>query len=89
MSAVLSLDRVDMVFGGLRAVSNVSFEVPVGKLVVLLGPSGCGKSTTLRLIAGLERVSSGRIFISKCSMLSGVAADSVLMAKLSSIHRRT
>ena len=41
----------------------VSFEADAASLLVLLGPSGCGKSTTLRLIAGLEQVSSGRIFI--------------------------
>ena len=45
------------------AVDDVSFEAPAGQFVVLLGPSGCGKSTTLRLIAGLESVSSGRILI--------------------------
>src|SRR5690606_37647106 len=42
---------------------SVSFEVEAGSLVVLLGPSGCGKSTTLRLIAGLERLDTGRILI--------------------------
>ena len=42
---------------------DVSFEVEEGSLLVLLGPSGCGKSTTLRLIAGLEQVTGGRIFI--------------------------
>ena len=41
----------------------MSFEAGAASLLVLLGPSGCGKSTTLRLIAGLEQVSSGRIFI--------------------------
>jgi sn-glycerol 3-phosphate transport system ATP-binding protein len=41
----------------------VSFEASAASLLVLLGPSGCGKSTTLRLIAGLEQLSSGRIFI--------------------------
>jgi sn-glycerol 3-phosphate transport system ATP-binding protein len=45
------------------AVDNVSFRVPEGGLTVLLGPSGCGKSTILRLIAGLENVSSGSITI--------------------------
>ena len=45
------------------AVDDISFEVGKGKLTVLLGPSGCGKSTILRLIAGLEEVSSGQIFI--------------------------
>jgi len=44
-------------------VDDVSFEADAGSFLVLLGPSGCGKSTTLRLIAGLEQVSSGRILI--------------------------
>jgi iron(III) transport system ATP-binding protein len=44
-----------------RAVRDVSFEVPEGKLFTLLGPSGCGKTTTLRSIAGLERPTSGEI----------------------------
>ena len=45
------------------AVDQVSFAVEEGTFVVLLGPSGCGKSTTLRLIAGLESVTSGRVLI--------------------------
>jgi sn-glycerol 3-phosphate transport system ATP-binding protein len=45
------------------AVDKVSFKVPESSLTVLLGPSGCGKSTILRLIAGLENVSSGSIAI--------------------------
>jgi iron(III) transport system ATP-binding protein len=44
-----------------KAVQDVSFEVPEGKLFTLLGPSGCGKTTTLRSIAGLERPRSGDI----------------------------
>src|SRR4029453_13686408 len=62
MSAI-SVQRVSKLWGTPKAVDEVSFEVPAGKLVVLLGPSGCGKSTTLRLIAGLETVSAGRISI--------------------------
>ena len=62
MSAI-SVQRVSKLWGTTKAVDEVSFEVPAGKLVVLLGPSGCGKSTTLRLIAGLETVSAGRICI--------------------------
>ena len=62
MSAI-SLRGVSKAWGAIRAVDEVSFEAPAGRFVVLLGPSGCGKSTTLRLIAGLEEVTSGRIFI--------------------------
>ena len=48
---------------GFRAVDDVTFSVPEGTLTVLLGPSGCGKSTILRMIAGLEDVTEGRIRI--------------------------
>ena len=44
-------------------VDHISFSVPRGTLTTILGPSGCGKTTTLRLIAGLESPTSGRIFI--------------------------
>jgi sn-glycerol 3-phosphate transport system ATP-binding protein len=50
-------------WGRIRAVDDVSFHVPEASLTVLLGPSGCGKSTILRMIAGLENVTSGRIAI--------------------------
>ncbi|MFX8949755.1 ATP-binding cassette domain-containing protein, partial [Acinetobacter baumannii] len=43
------------------AVADVSFAVARGTLVTLLGPSGCGKTSTLRLIAGLEQASDGRV----------------------------
>src|SRR3954466_7553258 len=45
------------------AVRGISFEVPAGTLTTILGPSGCGKTTTLRMIAGLETPTSGRILI--------------------------
>ena len=62
MSAI-SVRNVRKVWGPVAAVDGVSFEAALGSLVVLLGPSGCGKSTTLRLIAGLERVTGGSILI--------------------------
>src|ERR1700704_2929074 len=45
------------------AVKNIDLDIPDGEFMVLVGPSGCGKSTTLRMIAGLERVTSGTISI--------------------------
>ena len=60
----LRLSHVDKVFAGkVRAVRDFSLEIPGGQLVVLVGPSGCGKTTTLRLIAGLEKPSSGSIWM--------------------------
>src|SRR5262249_49110684 len=46
---------------GTRAVRGVDLAIEAGEFVVLLGPSGCGKTTTLRMIAGLETPSAGRI----------------------------
>ena len=61
--SAISLQRVSRFWGATRAVEEISFEARAGGLLVLLGPSGCGKSTTLRLIAGLEEVTAGRIAI--------------------------
>ena len=56
-------DRVTKRYGDVTAVDDISFEVRPGQLVTLLGPSGCGKTTTLRMVAGLEPVTQGRILI--------------------------
>ena len=65
MSAPSSVrfERVSKAYGAVVAVREVSFEIEAGHLVTLLGPSGCGKTTTLRMIAGLELPTSGRILI--------------------------
>ena len=55
--------KVTKVFGNVKAVRDVSFQIQSGELVTLLGPSGCGKTTTLRLIAGLEMATGGQIMI--------------------------
>src|SRR3982750_80409 len=56
-------DRGSKRYGKGTGVDGVAFPVSPGELVTLLGPSGCGKTTTLRMVAGLEPVSSGRIAI--------------------------
>ena len=56
-------ERVTKKYGNVTAVDDVSFEVAQAELVTLLGPSGCGKTTTLRMVAGLEAVTSGRVLI--------------------------
>ncbi len=59
----LQLQNISKRFGRFTAVENVDLEVPQGQFVCLLGPSGCGKTTLLRMIAGLEEQSSGRILV--------------------------
>lgn len=60
---LLSLANVTKRFGSHQAVNGVSLEVAAGDAVVILGPSGCGKTTLLRLIAGLEILDSGEIWL--------------------------
>ena len=63
MAAVV-LESLSKVYaGGVRAVDAIDLVVESGEFVVLVGPSGCGKSTTLRMVAGLEEISSGRLSI--------------------------
>ena len=62
--AEVNLEHVTKKYdGGVTAVNDVSFQVADNEFVVLVGPSGCGKTTTLRMIAGLEEVTSGTISI--------------------------
>src|SRR5260370_36751399 len=57
--STIGLRQVTKRFGRFRAVRDVDLSVAAGEGLCLLGPSGCGKTTTLRIIAGLERPSSG------------------------------
>src|SRR5580698_616275 len=61
--AQIRLENVAKTFGSFSAVKGVSFTVDHGSFFVILGPSGCGKTTTLRMIAGLELPTAGRILL--------------------------
>ena len=62
--AGLLLKNINKVFpSGEQAVFDLSLEIKDKEFIVLVGPSGCGKSTTLRMIAGLEEVSSGEMYV--------------------------
>ena len=82
---LIQFDGVGKVFdGGVSAIANLTLHIPEGDFVSLIGPSGCGKSTILKLIAGLEAPSSGKLFLGWSSQgyqgeLSYVLQDSTLM----------
>jgi multiple sugar transport system ATP-binding protein len=61
--ARVSFENITKSFDGTIAVDDLSLEVADGEFLVLVGPSGCGKSTALRMLAGLEDITSGRILI--------------------------
>ena len=61
--AQVELDRLVRVFGQTRALDGFSLTIERGEFVALLGPSGCGKTTALRVLAGFERLDSGRVVV--------------------------
>ena len=62
-AADIRLEGVSKTYGKLAVIPDLDVEFRAGELTVVLGPSGCGKSTLMQMIAGLERVSGGKIFI--------------------------
>lgn len=73
--ARIGLDELVKVYGEETVVDHVSLQVEEGEFVVLLGPSGCGKTTTLRMIAGLEDITSGGLTFDD-AVMNHVAPDS-------------
>ena len=62
--AQVAFDRVSKIYpDGTRAVNDINLEIADGEFMVLVGPSGCGKTTALRMVAGLEEISEGRLTI--------------------------
>lgn len=61
--ATIRLEKVSKTFGTLKAVDDVDLAVAAGEVLCLLGPSGCGKTTTLRMIAGLDEVTAGDVYL--------------------------
>jgi len=61
--ATVTFDHVNKIYGDFHAVKDLNLEIGDGEFMVLVGPSGCGKTTSLRMIAGLEEISSGELRI--------------------------
>ena len=62
--AELSLEGLTKIYpNGFKAVDELSIDIADGEFLVLVGPSGCGKSTALRMVAGLEEITSGKLSI--------------------------
>jgi branched-chain amino acid transport system ATP-binding protein len=59
--SLLALEKLQVAYGGIRAVKGVDLTVAPGELVCLIGANGAGKTTTLRAITGLVRAAAGRI----------------------------
>jgi multiple sugar transport system ATP-binding protein len=66
--STIEIRKVTKMFGDFTAVKDADLKVAAGEVVCLLGPSGCGKTTTLRMIAGLERVTAGDVIIAGKNM---------------------
>ena len=62
-SVGVRLENIDLSFGEVHVLKNVSLEIEAGEFFTFLGPSGCGKTTLLRLIAGFETAQQGRVLI--------------------------
>lgn len=74
--ANLSLQHIDKIYdNNVQAVFDFNLDVKDGEFIVLVGPSGCGKSTTLRMVAGLEDISNGKLLLDGKDITSAPAKD--------------
>jgi branched-chain amino acid transport system ATP-binding protein len=79
MPALLEVDRISKSFSGLRAVQDVSFEVPEGEIVALIGPNGAGKTTCFNVIAGVYKADAGEVRLGGMP-IGGWRADQICRA---------
>ena len=77
MSNILEVKNLNVSYGGIKAVKEISFEVPKGQVVTLIGANGAGKSSTLRSIVGLVRPENGSIRF-KDTEMSGLSTDQIV-----------
>ena len=71
---VISAKDLNLWYGDFKALKSISLDVGEREITALIGPSGCGKSTTLRMVAGLEEISGGELYID-CLLYTSDAAD--------------
>ena len=74
MSAFLEFENVDVHYGAIHALKNLSFSVEKGKILTLVGANGAGKSTTLRAMSGMLSPSKGQIKF-KGEVINGIRPD--------------
>lgn len=77
MSNILEVNNLNVSYGGIKAVKEISFHVPKGEVVTLIGANGAGKSSTLRSIVGLVRPEGGSIQF-EGTELSGLSTDQIV-----------
>ncbi|SCH91069.1 LIV-I protein F [uncultured Clostridium sp.] len=77
MSNILEVKDLNVSYGGIKAVKDISFSVPKGEVVTLIGANGAGKSSTLRSIVGLVKPESGSILL-KGEELAGVSTEQIV-----------
>ena len=73
---MLRVESVSRDFGGVRALEDVSLEIPAGELLCVIGPNGCGKTTLFNIVSGELRPTRGRVRLGD-TLLSGLAPDRV------------
>jgi len=81
---MLKVSNLQVKYGQIAAITDVSFEVPAGKIVCLIGANGAGKTTTLRAVSGLEKPAGGTVFF-KGKDITGVPAHQLVAQGISHV----